>query len=410
MRTNRTGRATREGGAPARLSEHPSERPPQAARAGEAVRARRLALGLSQAELAERASLTRQSVGAIEAGRATPAVDVALRLARALERTVEALFAPPRDETPIEVVAAASAAASGRVTLARVGGRWVSHPLGADGLRHSADALVVTTRAARETRSSRGTLDQPRALARPLGALAAALENVVLMGCAAGLGLVAHRLGARPGPGRFVWLSTSSAGALSALARGLTHVAGLHVVEGGARDESIAAVERAGAPEPLTIVTMARWEEGLLTRHADRERVPGVAALGAPDVRLVGRERGAGAQRVLERELRRAGLGVERARAPALVAAGHLDVARAIAMGAADAGVASRDAALALELRFVPLVEERYDLVLPTALLGDARIERLFDVLASKAMRADLDALGYDVTAAGQRVAEVAAA
>jgi molybdate-binding protein len=76
-------------------------------------------------------------------------------------------------------------------------------------------------------------------------------------------------------------------------------------------------------------------------------------------------------------------------------------------MGAADAGVATRDAALALGLRFVPLAEERYDLVIPQPLMNDARVARLLDVLVSHASRRELESLGYDVSSAGNRVAEV---
>src|SRR5882762_8754112 len=66
------------------------------------LRDRRLECGLTQAELAARAGVSRQLVAAVEAGHNAPAVDAALGLARALATTVEALFA----DTPSEVVAA----------------------------------------------------------------------------------------------------------------------------------------------------------------------------------------------------------------------------------------------------------------------------------------------------------------
>jgi DNA-binding XRE family transcriptional regulator len=57
------------------------------------VRERRLACGMTQAELAARAGVSRQLVAAVEAGRHAPAVDAALGIARALGTTVEELFA-----------------------------------------------------------------------------------------------------------------------------------------------------------------------------------------------------------------------------------------------------------------------------------------------------------------------------
>ena len=165
--------------------------------------------------------------------------------------------------------------------------------------------------------------------------------------------------------------------------------------------------QKAASREALSLITFARWEVGLLTREEDAKRITGVADVVAQGVRLIVRPQGAGAQRLLERRLRAAGVPIEVARTAPLVAAGHLDVARAIAMRVADVGVATRDAALAFGLRFVPLAEERYDLVIPHALMRDPRIERLLDVLVSQASRRELDALGYDVESTGCRVAEV---
>lgn len=366
-----------------------------AKRADNRVRKQREARGLSQITLAERAGLTRQSVGAIEAGRATPAVDVALRIARALDCRVEDLFgSPPGDPTlRVELI---SDQTSPRVALARVRDHWVGVPLGSDELRAAADALVVKSRGRQATVS-------------PLRPLAESRNNVALMGCAVGLGLLADRLQTDPGSGRVLWVSSSSGAALGALANGLTHVAGVHSVSHSDADANVDAVRRPGLRESVVLVTLARWEAGLLTRTDDK-RVRDVGHIGAPGVRLVAREKGAGARQLLEQRLRAAGESVDLVRSAPMVASGHLNVARAIALGAADVGLATRDAALAFGLRFLPLAEERYDLVIPQSLLTDPRIARLLDVLASRAGRRDLESLGYDVSGAGDRVTEVDAA
>jgi DNA-binding XRE family transcriptional regulator len=97
--------------------------------------------GLSQNALAAAATLSRQSLHAIESSRALPAVDTALKLARALDCSVEALFAEAGNESRIstELVGARS---SSRVALSHIGGRWLSYPLEREGLLMSADAIV----------------------------------------------------------------------------------------------------------------------------------------------------------------------------------------------------------------------------------------------------------------------------
>lgn len=360
------------------------------------VREQREAHGLSQIALAERSSLTRQSIGAIEAGRAVPGVDVALRIARALDCQVEELFGAGV-ESNVVATEPSSPCLTARVAMAHIAGRWVSLPLGEDGIRISADGIVAHQR-------------RDQVEVEPLRPPAEARDNVVLMGCAGGLGLLADRLNSRRGPGRFLWLPRSSTAALDALAKGHTHLAGVHLVDAETGEANVASVRRIASAEPILLVTLARWEAGLVLREGDVKRIRGAADLGRPGLRLVGREPGAGAQQVLERTMGAAGYPLVLAQRPHLRAHSHLDVARAVAMGAADTGVATRDVAMAFGLGFVALAEERYDLALPLAALADPRVARLLDVLVSAGFRRELSVLGYDVRDSGERVAEVRAA
>lgn len=357
------------------------------------VRELREALGLSQIELAAAVRLTRQSIGAIEAGRATPAVDVAIRLARALGRRVEELFEAGAAES---VVPESSAeAVDGRLALAHIAGRWVSHPLAGDGLRVSADALVGAA-GRREVELLRGSAE--------------ARDNLVVMGCAAALGLLADRLNARPGAGRCLWLARSSTAALQALAMDRTHVAGVHLVDDGSGEANVPDVRRLAGAAPLVLTTLARWEAGLVLAPGNPKRICGAADLGRRGLRLVAREPGSGARRLLERELRRAGLAPALATAARMIVPSHLAVADAVALGAADVGVATRDVAITRGLHFVPLAEERYDLATTLSALGDPRIQRLFNAMTAAPFRRELATLGYDVAHCGERAAEIRAA
>ncbi len=359
------------------------------------VRERRVARGLSQVELAAAARLTRQSVGAIEVGRATPAVDVALRLAAALDCRVEDLFGAAEAERTI-LSEPASPQTVGRVALVQIAGRWVSHGLGAQAMHTRADGVVQGVR--------RGGLEVQLLLPSPDPA-----ENFVLMGCAAGLGILADRLNSRAGAGRFIWLPRSSTDALHALARERTHAAGVHLVDPKTGEANVPDVRRLVRKTSVTLVTLARWEAGLVTAPGNPLKLRSCADLGRRGLRLVVRERGSGARQLLERGLRQAGLhkllGSARVQAP-----GHLEVASAVSMSAADAGIATRDAAIAYGLGFVPLADERYDIAIPTDSLEDARAQRLFDMLTSVALRRELSALGYDVSCGGDRVADLPAA
>jgi molybdate-binding protein len=87
----------------------------------------------------------------------------------------------------------------------------------------------------------------------------------------------------------------------------------------------------------------------------------------------------------------------------------HMEVAYAVSLGAADVGFAIRAVAMELALDFIPLVEERFDLIVPESLIDDERCRRLLDTLSSGSFRRELDTLGYDATLCGKRVAEAVA-
>lgn len=366
-----------------------------ASRTSNRVREMREARGVSQVALAASVQLSRQSVGAIEAGRATPAVDVALRIARALDCPIEELFGATPPEARVWAEPAAEAS-SGRVALAHIAGRWVAYPLARDGLRTSADGLVCA-RVGRQLE-----IDALRASHE-------ARENVSVTGCAPALGLLCDRLNARSGAGRFLWFSGSSTRALDTLERAQTHVAGVHLTDPETGEANLAEVRRRAKDQRLCVITLARWEAGLIVAAGNPRQIRGAADLARTGLRIVTREAGSGAQQLLSRELRRAGCPLDLERAATLCAPGHLEVAQAIALGAADVGIATRDAALAFGLDLVPLAEERYDLVVAQSELADPRLQRLLDTMTTSAYRRELSALGYDVRACGERVAELSA-
>jgi putative molybdopterin biosynthesis protein len=358
------------------------------------VRTKRELLGISQAALAAAAGLSRQSLSAIEARRSVPGVDVALRLAAVLECRVEDLFAASER---VRIRAERTRAmGNGRVLLAEVAGRWVAHPLVGLALRMSADGLAAG--------GTRGDVDVD-----PVRPLEDARDNLVVMGCAPAIGLLCDRLSSRAGHGRFLWLASSSTAALQALALGHTHVAGAHLVDARTGEPNLAEIRRLAGPSPIALVALARWEAGLVLAAGNPLGVRGPEDLERRGLRLVTRERGSGARRLLDRVV--AALG-ERARAAvrsAIEVRGQLEVAHAVAIGAGDAGVATRDAALAFGLTFLPLAEERYDLAIPEDGIDDPRIARLLDTLSAAPLRRELAAIGYDVRCSGDRMTDVTA-
>jgi putative molybdopterin biosynthesis protein len=381
---------------------------------GTRLRLARQARGLSQQQLAGVAGVTRQAVSAVESGHSDPSLRVALGLARALGMTVEELFGPgePGDPVLARPIAPVSAPGS-RVALATVGDTFVALPLDTDLAARlgfgAAGGLTVRggrTQGAQGAQGTQGTqgaqgISGVQVAVRPIGP---PRPTVVVAGCDPALPLLETPLALLDPPLAFAWWPCGSAEALRLAAAGLVHAAGVHRVGPGAGGDSsgIPGDDTSGIPGGAEVVGFASWREGLVVR-------PGAEVRGLDDVvrrelRLVNREPGAQARTLLDRERLRLGLEPSQLTGYDSRAAGHLQVAAAIGGGLADAGVSSEPAALAYGLDFIPLAEERFDLLLPAKHAASREVQGVLKVLTSPWLLAQLASLpGYDAARCGER-------
>ncbi len=367
------------------------------------VRAARQERCLTQTALAEAAGISRQSLGSIESGRADPSVSVAVSLAGALERSVEDLFGAPQDPRLLtaELASMTDSAVGARVVLTYLRNRWVAHALGQMRPNDSQAADGVVLRESRTTKVK----------VTPLRSPSEARDNIVILGCAPALGLLADRLNRSSGPGRFVWLEHSSGAALERFGRQQAHVAGVHLRDEATGQPNVSAVKSALSTARTCLVTLARWEAGLVVRPGNPLGIRSAADLGRTGMRIARREAGAGAQQLLEQQLRAAGLDPAKTLRRSPLARGHLEAALTVAVDGADVALTMRNAALAYRLDFIPIAEERFDLVLDRDASSDPRLARLFEVMQSKSFHRELSSLGgYDVTECGHAVSEGRAA
>jgi molybdate-binding protein len=128
-----------------------------------------------------------------------------------------------------------------------------------------------------------------------------------------------------------------------------------------------------------------------------------VEDLARKDVRIVNREKGAGSREVLDQHLRAAGIRTDQVNGYDRVATGHLPAAQAVSQGEADCCIATRSAARAFGLHFIPLVTERYDLVIRHQHAKLPAMQSLFELLNRSALRRKLELLaGYDTAHTGE--------
>jgi putative molybdopterin biosynthesis protein len=420
---------------------------PGAGGAGTGLRLARLARGFSQQQLAGMAGISRQAVSAVESGLSDPSLRVALALAHALGLTVEELFGPgsPAPLVPARPLAPLGTA-GGRVVLAAVGDSLVALPLsGATATRRgflpaggqaeagppAGDGPGGTgsggTGSGREEPGEDGPAgeepggveqagggsgqDGPGdggrrrggpvvSMVRPIGP---PRPMLVVAGCDPALPLIEAPLALLDPPVAFAWWPCGSSEALRLAADGLVHVAGAHLRDFDGDYNTGAASDLLGGG--AEIVQFGAWREGLVLRPERAAGITGVGDLPGSGLRLVNRDPGSEARRVLDRELASAGISPAEVPGYDTRAMGHLEVAAAIAAGVADVGVASEPAALAYELAFVPLTQERFDLVIPAGQSGAREVQAMLRVLSSPWLLAQLASIpGYDSSHCGERL------
>jgi len=371
------------------------------------VRVRRAAAGLRQHELAQVAGVTRQSISAIEAGQYVPNTTVALRLAHALNCTVEALFPLPDQPTYVdaELIGAplGSPEPAMRVRVARVGKRMLAHPM-----RRGEDAFTAADGLASPSQRHEGPLHDSTVTVELLVERAQLEQAVVVCGCDPAFALLGSHLARRHPSFRLVWTPQSSLNALQSLARGEAHAAGTHLHDPETGDYNVPYVNRELRGQKVVVVTLSEWQEGLIVARGNPKGISGPADLARGDVTMLNREVGSGSRMFVDSSLSHLGMSPDEVRGYHRIALSHMAVAEMVAAGAVDVGPGILSAAHALGLGFVALRQERNDLVVPREFMAYAPMRALLDVAVSLPYRKELQSLGgYDSARAGTVVAEL---
>lgn len=325
----------------------------------------REAAGLTQAQLAERAGVSRQAIGAVEAGRHLPRVDTALAMAAALNVDVTDIFGP--ELAPVDVVTGDALPDGAMVRVGQVGGRWVTAParVGAQGW-DVADATIE---------------------AGVLHSFGRHAPGLVVAGCEPGLEVLERLL--REGGMGAVSAAGSSAAAVAALEDGRVHAAVVHGPEGGSTAE----------PDAISVdrFRVARWRVGLAAR-GDAVGDWWHDALSGRDP-VVQREQGAGVQRAFEQAVDDGGVPV-----PGPRVGTHLEAARRAMMSGLPA-VTIEPAALAVGAAFHPLEVHEARLWVASEWVTDRVVATALDVIVGRSFQARLAGVGgYDLAGSGDRI------
>ncbi|MBV8070391.1 MAG: helix-turn-helix domain-containing protein [Acidobacteriaceae bacterium] len=371
------------------------------ARSSEAMRTRlkelRQARGLTAADLASKCGVRRQTIYAIEDGIYIPNTLIAVALARALDSSVEEIFSIEQ-AGPCHTVEAELAFNTRKPGLesqlvqiferekrlfavpAQPNSSFLPH---VDGVIQRRSGRRVSIKLNAGSRNGR--------------------PSVIIAGCDPALSILEEQ--AEAAGLRIGLISCGSRKALELLRRGTVDIAGSHLFDAASGEYNVPIVKRTFEHGATGIVHFASWQAGMLTRKNVRKFPRAVADLGTADFQIVNREPGSGSRALLDESLRRAHIQAKRVPGYSRVVSGHMAAAFAVASGHADACVATSSVARCYALNFVPLRQERFDLVFLRTFADSAAGKRLLDTLNKLELRRQLGELaGYETAETGKQL------
>jgi putative molybdopterin biosynthesis protein len=209
---------------------------------------------------------------------------------------------------------------------------------------------------------------------------------------------------------RLTAANVGSIAGLVALSRNEAHLAGSHLLDPETGEFNLSYVEQYLPDIPVMIIALVGRSQGLLIPKGNPKHIHSLTDLTRRDVTFVNRQRGAGTRFLLDYQLEQLGIAKGAVRGYQNQEFTHLAVGAAIASGRADCGIGIAAVTQSLELDFIPLFEERYDLIIPQEFARSSLLEPLFSLFENHNFRKMVASLpGYDITPMGNIIAELPA-
>jgi molybdate-binding protein/DNA-binding transcriptional regulator YhcF (GntR family) len=185
-----------------------------------------------------------------------------------------------------------------------------------------------------------------------------------------------------------------SLGGLMALAQGTADLAGVHLWDEATDSYNLPYVRRLLPGRRLVMLHLAHRSLGLIVPAGNPQALRALADLSRPGVVLLNRQRGSGTRVWLDAQLQALEVDTESIAGYDREALTHLAVASAVAEGEATAGLGIHAAAMAYGLGFVPLTQERYDLVIPESVWRTDAAQTLVQAVRSARFQSEIATLG----------------
>jgi putative molybdopterin biosynthesis protein len=291
-----------------------------------------------------------------------------------------------------------------RVTIGKIGKRFLATPL-----PRGSGLITSLTRAdgiIRIPALSEGLEEDKETEAELLRPLSEIRNTVVMVGSHdLTLDLLASLLGRSYPPLFLSSQNVGSLGGLLAIKDGICHLAGSHLLDPDTGEYNFPYIRQYLKGIPVRVIHLVNREQGLIVRQGNPEKIKGLKDLERENVRFINRQKGSGTRILLDHLLKTLSLDPSHIRGYEREEFTHMAVASSVASGMVDAGLGILSAARALDLDFIPIGTECYDLVIPSVYFQSNEVEKILKIIRSRDFKDMVLRMGgYDVSRTGEEL------
>jgi len=183
-------------------------------------------------------------------------------------------------------------------------------------------------------------------------------------------------------------------GGLMAIKRGVCHLAGSHLLDTEDGSYNISYIKRYIPEVNVKLVNLVIRDQGLIIQPGNPKGIKGIEDLGRNDISFINRQGGSGTRILLDYKLKQLDIDPSTIKGYEDEEFTHMSVAVAVLSGTADVGLGIYAAAKALNLDFIPVVTEQYDLVIPEIHFESENIQILLEIINTANFKKPVEALG----------------
>lgn len=202
--------------------------------------------------------------------------------------------------------------------------------------------------------------------------------------------------------------NVGSLGGLMALRKGTCHMAGSHLLDTETGEYNVSYIERYLKGVTVRVYHLVLRDQGLIISRGNPKGIQGLEDLAEGNVSFINRQTGSGTRVLLDYKLEQLGIQPKSITGYDREEFTHMAVSVDVLSGVADCGLGIYAAAKALDLAFIPIEREQYDLIIPSTVLEKPEVQMILETVGSRNFRERVIELGgYDPSKSGEFWKEV---